>query len=123
MNVAVEPMTPVVPATAPPGPVTVNDAAVTEDGRIASSKVVLMLAFTATSAAASAGEVESTDGDVSSTTGGVPPLDVTLTATQSRRKSRLVLVATSMTLTRKFALSSSDEAQVRPHVSVEEPRI
>ncbi len=53
----------------------------------------------------------------------LPPVDVIRSATQSKLKSRLVLDETLITRTRKFALDSSLEVQVRPHVSFVAPRM
>ena len=48
---------------------------------------------------------------------------VTCTATQSSEKSREVLLATSITRTRKLVFDKSLVVQVRPHVSVALPRM
>lgn len=54
---------------------------------------------------------------------GAPPLYVTRTATQSRKKSLEVELDTSITRTRKFASAKFPELQVRPQLSEALPRI
>jgi len=54
---------------------------------------------------------------------GPPPLKVTRTAIQSRKKSREVELDTSITRTRKFASAKLAGLQVRPQVSVVLPRV
>ena len=61
-------------------------------------------------------------GDVVGVT-GAPPLYVTRTATQSKKKSREVEPDTSITRTRKFASAKFAELHVRPQLSVALPRI
>ena len=54
---------------------------------------------------------------------GPPPLWVTRTATQSRKKSREVELDTLITRTRKFASAKLAGPHVRPQVSVVLPRV